>query len=775
MKKIQMIILLMIIFFLVGLFILFFSIKKQPEGKQILYKDAINLMILLEDEKIQSSLWTEYKTSEHTEEMGITLTELEAFLVNTNNSNQLAEFQNLENKYEKKHFLIEEDFLKFYFAFVKLKGKEEKITEKEIMLIGNCKNVTFLDKKAISENEILVADANDTKNIFPLFVNLEFDYDPALFPELKVICIEDKVQYVEEESVSDFVLAKRLLLQQENSIATVFIDPYLITFPIENNKSMKKEIVDLKFSSSKLSEIYVYAKKATGKLLAVKDGVVELSGNQYYPLTENALFYRCFDQVEPVAINELKIGYAFTEFVIDGDEVIGGFLEKEEPMESIRVVIKNTDFESAYHAKVELSCENGFAVFDAMGNEKEFASNEVLELQVNSSLFTTKRLFIYPKIPSDGMKILSINRTQGIPTYSGMLEVEQTNDGLVIVNEVLLEEYLKSVVPSEMPSYFPQEALKAQAVCARTYAFTKMLQSSIMKFGAHVDDSAAFQVYNNIAQSEETTQAVLATKNELLKKDKGESDQYAGTFYYSTSCGFGTDASVWSSNASQTDSYLVAQRIVPISANSLEIKIEEANSMKEEATFSEYIASVHKEDFESEEGWYRWNYSSVLDAEVLFEQLQRRYKASPEKILTKNKEGEFVSAEIKDPGDILQLQVLKRSAGGAITELLIVGSTNTYKILTELNVRYILKNKSEQVTRQSGDSCNIGSMLPSAFCVIQTMDQNPITEYSIVGGGFGHGIGMSQNAAKNMAKNGYSYQDILYYFYINTQIVTTVK
>ena len=55
------------------------------------------------------------------------------------------------------------------------------------------------------------------------------------------------------------------------------------------------------------------------------------------------------------------------------------------------------------------------------------------------------------------------------------------------------------------------------------------------------------------------------------------------------------------------------------------------------------------------------------------------------------------------------------------------------------------------------------------------MDQNPITEYSIVGGGFGHGIGMSQNAAKNMAKNGYSYQDILYYFYINTQIVTTVK
>ena len=56
------------------------------------------------------------------------------------------------------------------------------------------------------------------------------------------------------------------------------------------------------------------------------------------------------------------------------------------------------------------------------------------------------------------------------------MEIADTNQGLVLINELPLEEYLYSVVPSEMPASYPMEALKAQAVCARTYGYRYLAQ-----------------------------------------------------------------------------------------------------------------------------------------------------------------------------------------------------------------------------------------------------------------------------------------------------------
>ena len=78
----------------------------------------------------------------------------------------------------------------------------------------------------------------------------------------------------------------------------------------------------------------------------------------------------------------------------------------------------------------------------------------------------------------------------------------------MLVNEIELEEYLKKVIPSEMPSSYEKEALKAQAVCARTYAFMQSRSNTYSAYGAQIDDSTQFQVYNNVDPDERTTQAV---------------------------------------------------------------------------------------------------------------------------------------------------------------------------------------------------------------------------------------------------------------------------
>lgn len=68
--------------------------------------------------------------------------------------------------------------------------------------------------------------------------------------------------------------------------------------------------------------------------------------------------------------------------------------------------------------------------------------------------------------------------------------------------------------------------------------------------------------------------------------------------------------------------------------------------------------------------------------------------------------------------------------------------------------------------RQDGRKTGAMALLPSGFFVISTGKKNGnVIGYSLSGGGFGHGVGMSQNGAKEMAKCGWAAGDILAYFY----------
>ena len=97
--------------------------------------------------------------------------------------------------------------------------------------------------------------------------------------------------------------------------------------------------------------------------------------------------------------------------------------------------------------------------------------------------------------------------------YRGQIEVGVTGQKLNAVNVVGLEQYLQGVVPQEMPSAWPDEALKAQAVAARSYALSHRISGKTFDLYADVRS----QVYGGIAgESPRTTAAVQATKGEVL-------------------------------------------------------------------------------------------------------------------------------------------------------------------------------------------------------------------------------------------------------------------
>lgn len=121
-------------------------------------------------------------------------------------------------------------------------------------------------------------------------------------------------------------------------------------------------------------------------------------------------------------------------------------------------------------------------------------------------------------IPDSGGKIRveSVNKQYGHPEYRGIFEIDLVDKALHIINELPLEEYLYSVVPSEMPTEYQKEALKAQAVCARSYAIKQMAGKRLAALGAHVDDSVSFQVYNNLREDAASIAAVNETKGQVV-------------------------------------------------------------------------------------------------------------------------------------------------------------------------------------------------------------------------------------------------------------------
>ncbi len=357
--------------------------------------------------------------------------------------------------------------------------------------------------------------------------------------------------------------------------------------------------------------------------------------------------------------------------------------------------------------------------------------------------------------------------------YRGKIEVIETGNGYVVINELPLEEYLYSVVPSEMPANYPMEALKAQAICARTYAYLHISSPAYPQWNAHVDDTTAFQVYHSVEEQESTTQAVNETQSVVLLAPGGEG--LAETYYYSTSCGYGSDARVWRTKFSDQYPYIKSKHInkgslmtsveqtMAVSSQKLYYK---GTDLKNHELFEHYIGEVHELDLESDESWYRWTYTvEDTDLKTMLKNLQKRYEANEELILTLvgNK---YVSKPIKELETLVDIVVDKRGNGGVADELLIITEKNVYKVITELNIRYVLNDGSTKVIRQDGSKVSMPNLLPSAFFVLNNIyESGEVVGYEIAGGGFGHGAGMSQNAAKAMALEGLTAEEILEFFF----------
>lgn len=102
--------------------------------------------------------------------------------------------------------------------------------------------------------------------------------------------------------------------------------------------------------------------------------------------------------------------------------------------------------------------------------------------------------------------------------YRGILMIQNKDGKLTVINNVDIEDYIKGVLPSEMPSGWESEALKAQAIAARSYALANLGKRA--RYGYDLNDTTEDQVYGGAsAETSKTNQLVEDTKGLVLIYD----------------------------------------------------------------------------------------------------------------------------------------------------------------------------------------------------------------------------------------------------------------
>lgn len=295
------------------------------------------------------------------------------------------------------------------------------------------------------------------------------------------------------------------------------------------------------------------------KILRISPGTVEFEYHGLLPISsEVEVFQHWEDEVWSVPLDAVLVGFEDVVATIFRGEIVRFDVYDPLYIRTMRVAISTDQFGAIEHEQLIFTSSSQLYV-EEKGTGRGFqaeAGEEVTGFVQDGKLCFRdgqgnvwefdQRLYVWAD-PGGFIQINSFKRgtgTQFYPRYRGRFELTVADSSsFLAINEVSLEDYLIQVVPSEMPIFWPQEALKAQAVAARTYAVAQVIYSRQGHLGFHVADSTNSQVYNNQPEAQSTTEAIMATAGQILAQPDAT---ISSTYFYSTSPGTVlTDLATW--------------------------------------------------------------------------------------------------------------------------------------------------------------------------------------------------------------------------------------
>lgn len=345
--------------------------------------------------------------------------------------------------------------------------------------------------------------------------------------------------------------------------------------------------------------------------------------------------------------------------------------------------------------------------------------------------------------------------------YRNIIQLNILNKKLSAINILDIEEYLYGVVPSEMPSSWHIEALKAQAIAARNYAYSNLGLHS--NEGFDVCDTIHCQVYNGITTEKDSTNKAINETKGILAYYKGE---IINAVYSSSNGGYSDNSeNVWNNKLD----YLRAIK----DTNEEGGKVWERSFTFDELTnIAENIGNVNEVILESSSVTGRAISLTLIgdSGQKILEKEQIRTffsKSTGGSLESRNFTMQNGKSESVKTDNTNEIYVLDKNS----THKLDLG--NSYFISSNLNVEKAAektlmdKNGNINYINSLSGTTNQSNNISNKITSVKRVNSPTIKFY---GKGWGHGVGMSQYGANSLAKKGYKYDEILKYYYTGIDV-----
>ena len=441
------------------------------------------------------------------------------------------------------------------------------------------------------------------------------------------------------------------------------------------------------------------------------------------------------------------IGIFVLGLLFSNQEVFSEQVNKDYINIKLTIPIKSKEF-------LKLYSENGFSICrkDDILNELEFLQpesikvgikgEEIIILDMNDNFlfsYNQNEDLIFSSLDVSDKKIKVEDKT-----YRDYINFKIRNGNLMVINYVSMDHYLYGVVPREMPASFDMEALKAQAIAARTYALMNMRKHR--NDGYDLCDTTHCQVYGGISgEHDRTTLAVDDTSGIIITYNGNIID----AVYHSNSGGRTVDSKeAWGGSVP----YLVA--------------VDDSYSI--DYPNSHWSFTISKNEVNNRLKDSGVNIGNLINMEVI--------ETSDNGRVTKLKVAGTLGEEVLNSSKVRQVLgttelkstwfTIKKDSNMDPNIYAISGDNSSLKKI-DMNNSYIISG--------NGIKSKIRGIIAKVINMDRIVDINANNDSStgdfiIEGKGYGHGVGMSQWGAQGMAKAGYSFEEIIKHYYTGVEI-----
>ncbi|MEK5398875.1 sporulation protein [Paenibacillus sp. VTT E-133280] len=423
-------------------------------------------------------------------------------------------------------------------------------------------------------------------------------------------------------------------------------------------------------------------------------------------------------------------------------------------------------------------------------------------------------------VSGNDAKFLAVGSEAGIQleerskrTYRGNMELSNLRGSLAVINEVPLEQYLYAVVGGEVSSSWPDEALKAQAVAARSYAMAQGNRFEV----ANVVDSTLSQVYNGIgSEAPVIIKAVDATAGEVLMSG----GKVIEAVFSSNSGGVTSDPSeVWGNGgdafasvpskedvaataaakkwyylllANGTSGYAREDNI-KLTGNKTAAGLDIATATTKDVNVrplpavESSVSAVGKLnpgenavvlDKVYESGSYSWIKGPYTSADLLKSLQGKTTSTLPSSILNlqvtqRGPSGRAI--QVKANGQALDVKypdMFRSAFNGLPSTLFDIVPAGSYTVLGADGATSTIGSSQSAGVLSASGKVNVngsGTVVMGGDSSARAITNS--SGFLFIGQGYGHGLGMSQWGVKGMADSGYDYKQILQHYYQNVTIV----